>query len=431
MSGANAVNNVFKVTAADLAAANTLNISAPAGSTVLVNVVGSPAQMANMGFNLTGVSAANVLYNFCDATQLRISGVGVRGTILAPQAHVVFNGAEITGQLIAGSLEGNGQLNLNPFAGCDQIGIQPPAITPTRTPASPKPTAPTPTNTPKPTNTPGPTNTPQATRTPTPTATATATIDLTGCVDDPFGDAAAFNVFLAGDANLSGSDVEGNVAVGGNASFQNYSIGITNAGPADALVVGGDLTYSTGTIYGDVWVVGADNLSANTTIANGGSLNFGSVLDFAVVQADLLDLCSDLAAVPAPSVTGSGAVTLTGSDPQFNAFRLSAATLDAATNLVFNVPATSSVLVIVDGDPAAMTNMGFQPNGIPAGRILYAMCDATSLTIQGAGPIGSILAPSADVTFNGGLVSGQIFANSMTGNGQTDDEAFHGCIKLP
>ena len=288
--------------------------------------------------------------------------------------------------------------------------------------------APSPTQTHTQAVVPTPTPTPTSTSSPTSTATATATSERSGCLVDPLDVATSYNVFLLGNADLAGSDVEGNLAVGGNAVLQGYSIGITNVGPADALVVSGDLTFAAGTVYGDLYHGGTLSLGANVDVA--GTIHAGTPIDFTAAGIVLSDLCADLSTlVPATTVSGGPVVTLTGADPQFNAFRMSAVTLDAAKNLVFAVPSSSSVLVIIDGSPVAMANMGFQTNGLPAARILYAACDATALTIHGAGPMGTILAPDADVTFNAGLVTGQIIANSMSGNGQTDLALFEGCLK--
>jgi choice-of-anchor A domain-containing protein len=100
----------FNVTGAQMAAAAGagLFITAPAGSTVVVNISGTADSMTNMGISLTAVDKQHVLYNFYEATSLTLSGIGVMGSILAPQANVNFTGA-IDGTMIAKNLTGPGE----------------------------------------------------------------------------------------------------------------------------------------------------------------------------------------------------------------------------------------------------------------------------------------------------------------------------------
>jgi choice-of-anchor A domain-containing protein len=100
----------FNVTGAQMAAAAGagLFIDAPVGSTVVVNISGTADSMTNMGISLSGVDKQHVLYNFYEATNLTLSGIGVLGSILAPQANVNFTGA-IDGTMIAYNLTGPGE----------------------------------------------------------------------------------------------------------------------------------------------------------------------------------------------------------------------------------------------------------------------------------------------------------------------------------
>ncbi len=101
---------------------NTLTVRVPSGATALVNVTGTTARVADMGFDLGEADAGHVLYTFADATDLTLSGVGVEGSILAPRASVSFTSGVITGTLVAGTLNGPGQANLAPFTGCLPAG---------------------------------------------------------------------------------------------------------------------------------------------------------------------------------------------------------------------------------------------------------------------------------------------------------------------
>lgn len=53
----------------------------------------------------------NILYNSYEADQLTIRNMALQGSILAPDADVIFNAGVINGTLIADSLTGSGQSN--------------------------------------------------------------------------------------------------------------------------------------------------------------------------------------------------------------------------------------------------------------------------------------------------------------------------------
>jgi len=108
---------VFNVTGAQLAAGSGLSITAPSGSTVVVNVDGTTDSFQNMGISLNGVDNQHVLYNFHQATNLTLNGIGIEGTILAPWANVNFINGQINGSLIAQSLTGGGESHLHLFQG--------------------------------------------------------------------------------------------------------------------------------------------------------------------------------------------------------------------------------------------------------------------------------------------------------------------------
>jgi len=111
LTGTSGAQNVFRLTAADLAAATTLRINAPAGSVVVVNVAGASAAMKDLGTSVTGTDRRHVVFNFPDAAALEVSGISVQGSVLAPRAGVAFNNGNIEGTLVAGDLAGDGEFH--------------------------------------------------------------------------------------------------------------------------------------------------------------------------------------------------------------------------------------------------------------------------------------------------------------------------------
>ncbi|HEX5098382.1 MAG TPA: choice-of-anchor A family protein, partial [Polyangiaceae bacterium] len=76
-TGTDPTLNVFEVQASDLATMTSMTISAPASSTVVVNIRGDTVGLHDFGFHLVGVAREHVVYNLPEATSLAMSGVGI------------------------------------------------------------------------------------------------------------------------------------------------------------------------------------------------------------------------------------------------------------------------------------------------------------------------------------------------------------------
>ena len=90
--------------------------SIPDDATILLNISGKNVSLQGNQSVFSRLSS-RVLFNFFEAETLRISGISVEGSILAPFADIVFAEGVIQGNLIAKSMKGSLQQNLNPFAG--------------------------------------------------------------------------------------------------------------------------------------------------------------------------------------------------------------------------------------------------------------------------------------------------------------------------
>jgi choice-of-anchor A domain-containing protein/uncharacterized repeat protein (TIGR01451 family) len=126
LTGTDPTLDVFSLPASELATANGLNITAPAGATVLVNVPGTTAQMQYFGMTVSGTDRQHVLFNFPDATSLTMAGISVQGSVLAPGADVRFSNGNLEGTLVASTLTGSGEFHSFPI----QAQIPVPAQTP-------------------------------------------------------------------------------------------------------------------------------------------------------------------------------------------------------------------------------------------------------------------------------------------------------------
>lgn len=126
--------NVFTLDEAGLAASASgeLDIRVPAGSTVIINIVGTCTQTVTTGCNVTldagGTVLLNgqqyhdeskntdkVLFNVPDATHVSIAN-GFSASLLAPNA-TLSTGQQIAGTFIVGSVSSTGEVHYVPFIG--------------------------------------------------------------------------------------------------------------------------------------------------------------------------------------------------------------------------------------------------------------------------------------------------------------------------
>jgi choice-of-anchor A domain-containing protein len=253
---------------------------------------------------------------------------------------------------------------------------------------------------------------------------------------DSFGVASFFNLFVLGDVQHVSTDTQGRVAVGGDAYFDHYSIAekiLPQTGDYPySLVVGGNLTFSNGTIYsGAVAYGGYCGMSSDDAVVYEGTYNQRPI-DFVSVAQDLSARSASLAAlkVNGQTVLGDKEITLTGGAADFAVFSIQAADLARVTFLKFEVPAGATVIVQVVGQTASLHQFGFDLGGASADHILFHFPQATRLSLNHVGIQGSVFAPLADVDFTEGVIHGQLIAHSLKGNGQMNLPLFASCLPI-
>lgn len=281
--------------------------------------------------------------------------------------------------------------------------------------------------------------------------------------------ASGLNLVVFKNFYASSSDVEGRVAVGGDMQVGGYSIntkgsgalyggmGLTVGGHLQAgggsywggTVVGGNLSSSGGASFrGDVRVGG--NLNANNQwltadslvyggsasgvtpwqnprpqqAAAGSSLDLG--FDFAAQQARLSGLSLQLDALTNTGTTAKPWSTfeLDARGAKLAVFDVAAA--DVNNNLaLLNLGGDSTVIINVHG--SSVTFGGHGITNFNAGRVLFNLVDATSVSFSG-GMVASFLAPNADFNTSWGHIDGQVIARSWSGSVQVNDAPFSGLI---
>jgi choice-of-anchor A domain-containing protein len=133
LTGTDPVLNVFDITLAALGTA--LAISAPAGSTVVVNISGASPDIEFAVLNgLSGsgqrFDPSHVLFNFPEATTLFLLRDTIAGTVLAPGSDMVILSGGVSGTLIANDLSALAtNFYYAPFAGgLTPAGPDPPTV---------------------------------------------------------------------------------------------------------------------------------------------------------------------------------------------------------------------------------------------------------------------------------------------------------------
>jgi len=223
------------------------------------------------------------------------------------------------------------------------------------------------------------------------------------------GPAQDFNVFVFDDLNVN-SDAHGRVAVGGDATLNNFGTAtqLPAEGAGDTLVVGGDLNYNGGQVFvGEVVVGGQANLTnvgpENLTVRQGNPIDFDAAERFYQNYSTQL-----------------GNITDDSSTLKILEFTTSSLSSAIANGLNITLEENSTVLVNVRGQELNLAGgeirLNGSPNGDFANRVLFNFVEATQLNSTGFAWQGSVLAPLADYNeFSNGHINGQLIAKSVTG----------------
>jgi choice-of-anchor A domain-containing protein len=305
---------------------------------------------------------------------------------------------------------------------------------------------------------------------------ALLTLPLAQASTNALGLDSSLNLLTFGDFSVPSSDVQGRVAVGGNASINAYSIntlvGLNALYSGTGLTVGGNLTFRNGAIFGNTLVGGnlstsagasflgnvqvGNNFSANDAWVTASSLTYGGTasgvlgpintqgglpthssvspalgINFASEQTRLSNLSLSFDSLVnngngySNDFTGTSNFVLDAKNANVAVFDLTAS--DVLKNLsIANLGPNTTVLINISGETVNFGQHGY--DGFAAGRVLFNLPQATQVTFASS-VNASFLAPLASFyTPIGGLISGQVVAANWIGKGQVNDAAFNGNI---
>ena len=302
----------------------------------------------------------------------------------------------------------------------------------------------------------------------------------------------SLNLLSFGNFFVPGADVQGRVAVGGNANINAYSINTTvpsvwtsttqlvptYAGPG--LTVGGNLDFANGGIWGNTLVGGnlttgagasfggnvqvAGNLNANgnwltaasnnwttpTSITYGGTAtglqggqsstpvhsSAGSVqlgINFAAEQQRLTNLSQsfDTLSNSGNSYMEWSTLVLNANHADVAVFDLNGA--DVVNNMrLDNFGPNTTVILNVHGQSVDFKAGGYTnfnlATDLAVGHVLFNLPEATQVSFV-SGVYASFLAPLAQFnTLGGGFIGGQVVVGSWNGSGQVNDNPFSGSV---
>lgn len=247
-----------------------------------------------------------------------------------------------------------------------------------------------------------------------------------------------YNVVAFGTFTSQNTEVNGALAVGGNATLTNFSVGkdLDSDYAGSALVVGGNLTYTNGQVFRGDATVGGNISGSGFAVPNGTASSHAAVpFDFAGEYAQLTGLSAGWAGMAANgSVATGGSYVFTGTDADLNVFDISTSALASSSGFSVYIPDGSVAVFNVTGTSFTSNwpgsfylNDELIINHAPEGgsSLLFNFVDATSLTLNGSWA-GTILAPDANVTLNWGGIFGSLYANNVTSTSEFYMAGFKG-----
>jgi choice-of-anchor A domain-containing protein len=243
-----------------------------------------------------------------------------------------------------------------------------------------------------------------------------------------FGLDPSLNLLVLSNMNVSSSDVEGRVAVGGNASLSSYSINTKTGASAlyagTGLTVGGNLNFSSGSVWGGAAIGGGYAQSASGTVLGGVSTGSTGGFDFAGERLRLNDLSVnlDLLANTGSATDQWGTLHFDASGKMLAVFDISAS--DALKSMqIDSLLDGAQVLINVHGSSVDFGNHGY--TGFNKGQVVFNLPEAASVLLNG-GINASLLATQATVGMGWGQINGQVVVNNWNSSVQVNDAPLPG-----
>ncbi|MGB3727200.1 MAG: choice-of-anchor A family protein [Glaciecola sp.] len=255
-----------------------------------------------------------------------------------------------------------------------------------------------------------------------------SSISLSAVID--FKDVGNANAYVFKDYVGVNSDSQGALLIGGNTQLSGYTVATLNDYNQLALATSGNLIMNGGDINGLASVNGSATVGATNALREANA-------SFDFNQAHFQQLSSTLSSQSNTSNTTKWSNLLLDTKDSTQTFITNIAASDIANfssvlttsealgaRIVFNI---SGVNIDLNGNDWLIKTSDWVSHS--ANNVLFNFFEATTVNINTA-LYGSVLAPNANVFGNGGMINGQLIANSFTtgvnGSGtQLNDAVFN------
>jgi len=262
-----------------------------------------------------------------------------------------------------------------------------------------------------------------------------ARVNLENIMESAFdlGQASKFNVFVIDTMQQYTADVEGRLAVGEEAIFDNFTVGYElhdNPDTNGVIIAGYNLTYIGGVVYGgDIIFEHETNLPDDNVEIVNGEIRQDTLINFNSSESYLLSLSNTLSAYTVNGTTEMiyTQLSLTGTNPFLNVFSVNGEDLSNATEVVISVPNGAVALLNINGDNIDWGG-GLVVSGTDISNVLYNFYEAQNIRIEGIDVTGTILAPKSHVNFVSGVQNGQMIARALEGAAQYNNVLFRGLV---
>ncbi|OMC86721.1 choice-of-anchor A family protein, partial [Paenibacillus odorifer] len=230
------------------------------------------------------------------------------------------------------------------------------------------------------------------------------------------GIAGDYNAFIFGKATVTAS-LRGNLAAGGDTTTSSVDINMSNGNKVPyAIVTGGNLDFTNGTVYGNIIHQGEFNKVDSGSIISGTYRKVtDTLIDFASAQQYYVNLSNQLATVPQNGTTELkyNGLYIKG-DHSVNIFNLTADYFNQAGWTNVTASSGSTMIYTITGSTVNVHKAFDLPQNTTGNNILYNFPDATAVNISGVEIKGSILAPKAALNISNGNVYGNVIAASLS-----------------
>jgi len=255
------------------------------------------------------------------------------------------------------------------------------------------------------------------------------------------GDAAGFNGFFRQGFESGPNDSQGGIAAGGDVRLTGYTVNTLGQREVPALVSGGSVYQQGGDINGNVFAAGNYVASGGAGVHSGSVSQNGAVpVDFGTTFSRLESLSADLASQGQATALNGGKLTFVGdgsTDTQI--FNIEAASLTQAWGwFAEDIAQDQAVVINVSGSAIDIDAGDYLMKAADwswignAESVLFNFYEASTIDLHGAF-YGTILAPTAAINAVGGMVNGQVIADSWAGQAQLNAPLFahHESVAVP